>query len=152
MHRRLRLVDECHLRRLVYSHLFHHLRTDGSRSTGDEHPLALEHLSDGVHVHLYLFARKQVFNLNLAQLVVGQFRFAVPFLGGRHHHYLYASLHKLVHHRLVVAELLSLQRRHEQHLHVQVSHLLGDALLVQIHPLAHDIRIAHIRSVADESL
>ena len=152
VHRSLSLVDKGEFGRLVYSHLTHHFRTDRTGSTGYEHALAPKHSANGIHIHLNLLTRQQVFDFYLMQMIVCQVGFAVPLFSCRHHHDLDASLYKLINHGLIFAESLRLQRRHEQHLDMLISHQLSNALLVYEYLLAEYISLTHIIAIADECL
>ena len=110
VHGCLCLVDEYHGRGTVEGNLTHHLGTYGTGSTGDEDDLVLKQLSNGIHVHFYLVAWQEVLDVHLAEVAVCEFGGAVPLLGGRHHHDVYACGKELVHHLGVLTEHLCLER------------------------------------------
>ena len=52
--------------------LTRHLGTDGTGCTRDEDALSTKHLADGYKIDLNLVARKEVFNFNLAELLMAE--------------------------------------------------------------------------------
>ena len=72
MHWRFCLIDKNEFGRLELSHLTCHLGTNGTGSTRDEDALATEHVSDGNKIDPNLFARKEVFNFYLAELLMAE--------------------------------------------------------------------------------
>ena len=66
VHGGLCLVDEYHGRGSVEGNLTYHFGTYGTSSTCDEDDLVLKQLPNGVHVHFYLVARQEVFDVHFA--------------------------------------------------------------------------------------
>lgn len=150
MHRRLRLVNQHHLRRFEARHLTHHLTTDTARSTRNQDLLAFQQHPDGIHIHLNLVTRQQVLNLHLVQMARRQVRLPVPRLRRRHHHDVDTCRDELIHHRRILPEQLTLQRRHQQRIHAQHLHLRRNARTIEIHLLPHQHGILHLLPVTDE--
>ena len=72
VHGGLGLVDEDHQRGLIDGNLAHHLRTDRAGGSGDEDALASELSTDGVHIDFDLIAGKEVFDVDLVEVLVGE--------------------------------------------------------------------------------
>ena len=151
VHRRLGLVDENHPGWLEPGHLADHLGADRAGRSGDEDAFSGQQGPYGIHVHLDLVPRKEVFHVHFMQLAMAQgVVLAVPFLGRRHHHDLDAGIDELVHHLLVLAEAVTLERRHEQDLDALGLELPGEAGFIVINRLAHHVGALHVQTVGDE--
>ena len=66
------LIDKNKFRWLELGYLTRHFGTDGTGCTCNEDALATEHIADGSKIDLNLFARKEVFNFNLAELMMAE--------------------------------------------------------------------------------
>lgn len=151
VHRGLGLIDKHEVGGTERCHLACNLRADAARRTRDEHAATGYHLADGFHIHLNLLSWQEVFYVHGAQLVLCKVRLAVPFLGQRHHHYLYSCGDKGVDEGGAVGELFCLERRHEQHSHVLRLHRLHDAVLVLIHTESQKVETVLYLLRGDES-
>ena len=150
VHGGLGLVDEDHRGGLVDGYLTDHLGADGAGSTGDEDDMITELGTDGGHVDLDLLAGKEVFDVDLAEVAVGELGLAIPLLGSGHHHDLDACGEELVDHGGVLTEELALEGRHEEGLDAEACHGLGDAFAVGVDALAHEGGVLHVVGVGDE--
>ena len=66
------LIDKNEFGRLELGNLTRHLGTDTAGRTRDENAFTTEHIADGIEIDLNLFARKEVFDFNLAELLMAE--------------------------------------------------------------------------------
>ena len=157
MLRRLRLVDEHHLRRPERSHLADDLRADGTGRSGDEHPLPMQHFPDRFQVDPDLLARQQVFHAHLLQLHVLHFLVAqdtildAGFLRLLRHVDLATGADQHILDGLVLAELIDPERTHEHRLDSLLLHDGGQVLLQRVHGHAEHLHPLDTFLVRDEA-
>ena len=150
VHGGLGLVDENHRGGTEEGYLTYHLGTDGACSTGDKDDLTTELGSDGIQIDLYLLARQKVFDIDLAEVAVGELGTTVPLLGGGHHHHLDTCGEEGIDHGGVLTEELALEGRHEEGLDTEPLHGIGNALAIGVDLLAHQRSVLHLIGIGDE--
>ena len=110
VHGCLGLVDEYHFLGVEACHLVDHLAADAACGAGDEDAVCLEQPSDGLHVHFYLLAWQQVFDVHFMEQAGAQLALSVPLLFGvGHHHDFDAGRDECVDDGVLFAEVCCLQ-------------------------------------------
>ena len=151
MHRRLGLVDEYKVRRIVSRHLADDLGAYRARRTGDHHHLPLQQVGRSLHVHLDLLTGQQILHIHRMQFTCVEVGLPVPFPGLRDDQDFYTVLDEGVDQRLAVAQTVHQQRRDYQCRCPVPAHRLRKTAVERMDPHAHESAVPQVIPVRHEA-
>ena len=152
VHRGLGLIDEDHLTGMEEGDLVDHLATDRACSTGDEDDLVAELVGDGIHIDVDPVARKEVFDLDLMELVVLEVGILIEVLYLGHHLDLDIAGDEVVDELLTGAEVVGLPGADDEARDILHAHGVDEVFVVDEDGLAHEVLALHLDIGGDEAL
>lgn len=113
--------------------------------------MVFEQLGGGIHVHLDLLAREEVFHVDRFEVGDAEVRLSVPFLCSGHHHDLEVHLRHPVDGLHVLLDEIHEQGRNDEDLDTVFHHYVGESVVESVYGDAHKMPRLHVCLVVDET-